>query len=347
MTTLRAPFPWFGGYPCYATRRNVCSHRKIRVFIDFPVKKAMPNLKDCRLADGIPSGQFPEGCFDVRTDCTNLIVREFSTRTALSYVRRYSLCDMFRGLFRTPIFGRSCNRGDRDGLPFSCSGQLRYMFWRLLPSDNRGASLSNAFRTLLFADVCRRHLTPRFLGRTIARCAFTAIGKISEGEPACAKVRYPAPFGLSPIPRSCLHYFQDRTHAQVKQLPEPVIFVRPATPSVRTMCVQPLLRIPRPSNIADNACARISKRVDIPKGSGVFHNILYHFIALCGYEGEHTMPDTWTCLPWKSRGGYAHIGDSGVGIANRERERIWFSPFCLQPGARNHQKPLFSLEDPV
>lgn len=27
-------------------------------------------------------------------------------------------------------------------------------------------------------------------------------------------------------------------------------------------------------------------------------------IALCGYEGEHAMPDDWACIPWKAAGGY-------------------------------------------
>jgi hypothetical protein len=50
-------------------------------------------------------------------------------------------------------------------------------------------------------------------------------------------------------------------------------------------------------------------------------------IALCGYEGEHDMPDTWDCVPWKAGGGY---GRSPRGRANRLRERIWFSPHCLR-----------------
>lgn len=39
-------------------------------------------------------------------------------------------------------------------------------------------------------------------------------------------------------------------------------------------------------------------------------------IALCGYEGEHEMPATWTVHAWNAGGGFA-------------RERIWFSPACL------------------
>lgn len=52
-------------------------------------------------------------------------------------------------------------------------------------------------------------------------------------------------------------------------------------------------------------------------------------IALCGYEGEHTMPATWECVSWKAHGGYSR---TERGIANRDRERIWFSPHCLKPG---------------
>jgi len=52
-------------------------------------------------------------------------------------------------------------------------------------------------------------------------------------------------------------------------------------------------------------------------------------IALCGYEGEHNMPDDWNCVPWKARGGYGSQSD-GAGRENCHRERIWFSPACLQ-----------------
>ena len=51
-------------------------------------------------------------------------------------------------------------------------------------------------------------------------------------------------------------------------------------------------------------------------------------IALCGYEGEHVMPESWECVPWKAHGGYSR---TERGVANRSRERIWFSPHCLRP----------------
>lgn len=51
-------------------------------------------------------------------------------------------------------------------------------------------------------------------------------------------------------------------------------------------------------------------------------------IALCGYEGEHQMPDSWECYAWKARGGYGSQAEEGND--NCKRERIWFSPHCLR-----------------
>jgi hypothetical protein len=55
-------------------------------------------------------------------------------------------------------------------------------------------------------------------------------------------------------------------------------------------------------------------------------------IALCGYDGEHAMPG-WTEYAWKAAGGYSGLSRTGKsrGRSNRYRERIWFSPHCLQP----------------
>lgn len=47
-------------------------------------------------------------------------------------------------------------------------------------------------------------------------------------------------------------------------------------------------------------------------------------IALCGYDGEHTMPSNWTVHAWKGARGYAKADNN-----NRSKERIWFSPHCL------------------
>jgi hypothetical protein len=52
-------------------------------------------------------------------------------------------------------------------------------------------------------------------------------------------------------------------------------------------------------------------------------------IALCGYEGEHEMPDDWETVTWKATGGYGSQRKDGSNL-NAERERIWFSPYCLK-----------------
>lgn len=52
-------------------------------------------------------------------------------------------------------------------------------------------------------------------------------------------------------------------------------------------------------------------------------------IALCGYEGEHTLPGSWDCVSWKAHGGYGTRKAGGRGNQNSKRERIWFSPHCL------------------
>lgn len=59
-------------------------------------------------------------------------------------------------------------------------------------------------------------------------------------------------------------------------------------------------------------------------------------IALCGYEDEHAahMPASWDVVAWKAHGGYSR---SARGRANRDQERIWFSPHCLKA-----ELPLFA-----
>ena len=53
-------------------------------------------------------------------------------------------------------------------------------------------------------------------------------------------------------------------------------------------------------------------------------------IVLCGYEGEHAMPDSWRTVPWKAAGGYGgQRRVDGTVNANSARERLWLSPHCL------------------
>jgi hypothetical protein len=51
-------------------------------------------------------------------------------------------------------------------------------------------------------------------------------------------------------------------------------------------------------------------------------------IALCGYAGEHDMPDSWECVSWKAHGGMAQGTSRAKG--NAHKQRIWFSPHCLK-----------------
>ena len=52
-------------------------------------------------------------------------------------------------------------------------------------------------------------------------------------------------------------------------------------------------------------------------------------IALCGYEGEHEMPEGWSLHAWAAHGGFGMLYGHGRGRENAKRERIWFSPHCL------------------
>lgn len=53
-------------------------------------------------------------------------------------------------------------------------------------------------------------------------------------------------------------------------------------------------------------------------------------IALCGYEGEHEMPDSWDRVEWMANGGYSMLATKKERSKNRENERIWFSPHCVR-----------------
>ena len=64
-------------------------------------------------------------------------------------------------------------------------------------------------------------------------------------------------------------------------------------------------------------------------------------IALCGYEGEHELPDDWNTVEWKAGAAYQSSNGSngnGKNAANRHRERLYFSPYCL-----NEQPALITL----
>jgi hypothetical protein len=61
-------------------------------------------------------------------------------------------------------------------------------------------------------------------------------------------------------------------------------------------------------------------------------------IALCGYEGEHKMPDSWAVHEWSAGEGFGAQASDRSG--NGKRERIWFSPACQRTEQRT-QAALF------
>lgn len=52
-------------------------------------------------------------------------------------------------------------------------------------------------------------------------------------------------------------------------------------------------------------------------------------IVLCGYDGDHGIPNDWQTYSWQTNGGFANLGNER-GKSNRSLERIWFSPNCLK-----------------
>lgn len=52
-------------------------------------------------------------------------------------------------------------------------------------------------------------------------------------------------------------------------------------------------------------------------------------IILCGYEGDHEIPDDWQTYSWSANGGLANLGNDR-GRVNAKREVIYFSPHCLK-----------------
>lgn len=54
-------------------------------------------------------------------------------------------------------------------------------------------------------------------------------------------------------------------------------------------------------------------------------------IALCGYDGEHNELEErgWSVYAWDANGGMERRGGKGKGTLNATRERIWFSPYCI------------------
>lgn len=65
-------------------------------------------------------------------------------------------------------------------------------------------------------------------------------------------------------------------------------------------------------------------------------------IVLAGYEDEHkeALKD-WRCVSWIGNKSYGSSAGGGINSENRGKERLWFSPSCLDPEEQNQDHPLF------
>lgn len=56
-------------------------------------------------------------------------------------------------------------------------------------------------------------------------------------------------------------------------------------------------------------------------------------IILAGYEGDYDLPPSWVSFPWKTMGGFGNItrteGGMTQGKANASKERLWINKTCL------------------
>ncbi len=59
-------------------------------------------------------------------------------------------------------------------------------------------------------------------------------------------------------------------------------------------------------------------------------------IVLCGYEGEHELPEGWRTVEWSANGGFDNQRKDKSN-QNRHRERLWVSPYCL------HEQRLWTM----
>ncbi len=64
-------------------------------------------------------------------------------------------------------------------------------------------------------------------------------------------------------------------------------------------------------------------------------------ICLCGYDGTFSPPTGWSTVEWKATGGYGSQRKDGTN-ENAKRERLWFSPGCLNLATKPRQPSLFS-----
>lgn len=212
--------------------------------------------------------------------------------------------------------------------------EFRSMLFRLFATEQGGAHLGNTFGRLLAPSVRLGHKPSGFRRRAESRRSLPASSGVSESASLGFVEADPIAFCALPVPCTLSDNGKYRDQGQPKKLAYPVVFVRPSTKILVSRPTDVRIQSSRgpigPSNIPNRAIARIRKGVNEPRPGIAFHTLIIDVIALCGYEGEYEIPETWETYRWKAVGGYGSQGD-GRGRANANRECIWFSPYCLRP----------------
>jgi DNA adenine methylase len=54
-------------------------------------------------------------------------------------------------------------------------------------------------------------------------------------------------------------------------------------------------------------------------------------VCVAGYEDGREVPEGWSAVSWETAGGYGNQSTTTEARANARRERLWFSPACIDP----------------
>jgi DNA adenine methylase len=111
-------------------------------------------------------------------------------------------------------------------------------------------------------------------------------------------------------------------------------FERVLTPAVTTQLGLTGVFLDPPYTSKANRTTDLYAEDDLQVGERAFEWAIEHGedpnfrIVFCGYENEYKFPESWGCIPWKANGGMANQGNR-QGRKNKNRERMWFSPYCI------------------
>lgn len=270
----------------------------------------------------------------------NLIVVELAALVRAADIRSDSLCYMFRSLLATAVcYGRR-NRGEWMNLfPFACFRHSADVLARLRFTFQTGRYFRIAFRRMRAAFPGERHLAAGFWAWPPAGSAIASVSGVGERRALLAIVGNPFAFAVGPsVTIARFNHLDLWANAEREQFHNPVRLMASRGLGCRQVSGDSLLNIKGPADVANRLRARINQQVDKPRSR---HAIIisggYEQEQRPGYAGEHQMPGDWRVLEWKAVGGYGLIGEDeseGTGRANSRKERLQFSPHCLQPRQR-------------